>query len=92
MWRRHGGKQTVLPSTSDFGGEELQVEDQETGVERQLRLETEEKDERDKFTADRQLREEWIERDTGPEDWMRLGKDTVRRISEISTKGNGVEG
>jgi len=41
----------------------------------------EEKTERD---ANRQLREESIESDTGPEPWITIGQQTIRRIEEIT--------
>jgi len=50
-------------------------------VGRQLRQDTEEKIERD---ADRQLREESIESDQGIEPLMAVGRETTRRIAEIT--------
>jgi len=47
----------------------------------QIRQESMERYFEDETMADRQLREESIEADTGPEGWMRLGKDMVRRVS-----------
>jgi len=73
------------PGASEFGGEELRIEQPppESPVDNHLRLEAEEKGERDRFRADKQLREELIERDSGPEGWMKLGRDTTRKVADL---------
>jgi len=48
----------------------------------QLRQESAERDTRHGTLVDRQLREESIERDTGLEEWMKMGRDTARRVEE----------
>ena len=71
-------------SWSGFGGgDSLRMD----SVGTQLRQYAEEKIERD---ADSQLREESIESDQGIEPWMAVGRETTRRITEITdTQGWG---
>ena len=76
------------PNGSEFGGHELS----EGGLaSRQLRQESAKRDTRDETMADRQLREESIRKDTGPEDWINLRKDTMRRVVKTTCELEGGE-
>ena len=70
------------PNTSEFGKDDFSVEtERREAAEGQLKREEEEKQGRE---ADRQLRMESIEPDTGAEDWMTLGRKTVFRVTELT--------
>jgi len=72
------------PSGSECAGEELNID----AADRQLRDEVEERDRRN---IDRQLKEESIERDTGWEPWMALGRQTIQRIEDVAERWEGEE-